>query len=143
MKLGLIGLGKMGFLLVEYLYEDKYEVVVYDVNKEFVEKVGKLGIIVCYILKEMIVELEVFCIIWVMVFVGEVVELVLKDVYLLLDEGDIVIEGGNLFYKDMLCCVEEVKSFGLYYVDIGILGGVEGVRYGVCLMVGGEKEIYD
>ncbi|MCU0096628.1 decarboxylating 6-phosphogluconate dehydrogenase [Bacillus sp. OR9] len=143
MKLGLIGLGKMGFPLAEHLYEDKHEVVVYDVNKELVEKAGKLGITARHTLKEMIAELEAPRTIWVMVPAGEVVESVLKDVYPLLEEGDIVIEGGNSFYKDTLRRAEEAKSFGLHYVDIGTSGGVEGARYGACLMVGGEKEIYD
>lgn len=143
MKLGLIGLGKMGFPLAEHLHEDKHEVVVYDVNKELVEKAGKLGITARHTLKEMIAELEAPRTIWVMVPAGEVVESVLKDVYPLLDEGDIVIEGGNSFYKDTLRRAEEAKSFGLHYVDIGTSGGVEGARYGACLMVGGEKEIYD
>ena len=102
MKLGLIGLGKMGFPLAEHLHEDKHEVVVYDVNKELVEKAGKLGITARHTLKEMIAELEAPRTIWVMVPAGEVVESVLKDVYPLLDEGDIVIEGGNSFYKDTL-----------------------------------------
>lgn len=140
MKLGLIGLGKMGFPLAEHLYEDKHEVVVYDVNKELVEKAGKLGITARHTLKEMIAELEAPRTIWVMVPAGEVVESVLKDVYPLLDEGDIVIEGGNSFYKDTLRRAEEAKSFGLHYVDIGTSGGVEGARYGACLMVGGEKK---
>ena len=139
MKLGLIGLGKMGFPLAEHLHEDKHEVVVYDVNKELVEKAGKLGITARHTLKEMIAELEAPRTIWVMVPAGEVVESVLKDVYPLLDEGDIVIEGGNSFYKDTLRRAEEAKSFGLHYVDIGTSGGVEGARYGACLMVGGEK----
>ncbi|HDR7515925.1 phosphogluconate dehydrogenase (NAD(+)-dependent, decarboxylating) [Bacillus mobilis] len=143
MKLGLIGLGKMGFPLAEHLYEDKHEVVVYDVNKELVEKAGALGITARHTLKEMIAELEAPRTIWVMVPAGEVVESVLKDVYPLLDEGDIVIEGGNSFYKDTLRRAEEAKSFGLHYVDIGTSGGVEGARDGACLMVGGEKEIYD
>ncbi|KAB2452026.1 decarboxylating 6-phosphogluconate dehydrogenase [Bacillus sp. CH126_4D] len=143
MKLGLIGLGKMGFPLAEHLYEDKHEVVVYDVNKELVEKAGALGITARHTLKEMIAELEAPRTIWVMVPAGEVVESVLKDVYPLLEEGDIVIEGGNSFYKDTLRRAEEAKSFGLHYVDIGTSGGVEGARYGACLMVGGEKEIYD
>ncbi|MBJ7985161.1 MULTISPECIES: phosphogluconate dehydrogenase (NAD(+)-dependent, decarboxylating) [Bacillus] len=143
MKLGLIGLGKMGFPLAEHLHEDKHEVVVYDVNNELVEKAGKLGITARHTLKEMIAELEAPRTIWVMVPAGEVVESVLKDVYPLLEEGDIVIEGGNSFYKDTLRRAEEAKSFGLHYVDIGTSGGVEGARYGACLMVGGEKEIYD
>ncbi|WHY31307.1 phosphogluconate dehydrogenase (NAD(+)-dependent, decarboxylating) [Bacillus wiedmannii] len=143
MKLGLIGLGKMGFPLAEHLYEDKHEVVVYDVNKELVEKAGALGITARHTLKEMIAELEAPRTIWVMVPAGEVVESVLKDVYPLLEEGDIVIEGGNSFYKDTLRRAEEAKRFGLHYVDIGTSGGVEGARYGACLMVGGEKEIYD
>ncbi|MGE7861373.1 phosphogluconate dehydrogenase (NAD(+)-dependent, decarboxylating) [Bacillus mobilis] len=143
MKLGLIGLGKMGFPLAEHLYEDKHEVVVYDVNKELVEKAGALGITARHTLKEMIAELEAPRTIWVMVPAGEVVESVLKDVYPLLEEGDIVIEGGNSFYKDTLRRAEEAKSFGLHYVDIGTSGGVEGARDGACLMVGGEKEIYD
>jgi 6-phosphogluconate dehydrogenase len=143
MKLGLIGLGKMGFPLAEHLHEDQHEVVVYDINNELVEKANKLGITARHTLQEMIAELEAPRTIWVMVTAGEVVESVLKDVYPLLDEGDIVIEGGNSFYKDTLRRAEEARSFGLHYVDIGTSGGVEGARYGACLMVGGEKEIYD
>ncbi len=87
MKLGLIGLGKMGFPLAEHLYEDKHEVVVYDVNKELVEKADKLGITARHSLKEMIAELEAPRTIWVMVPAGEVVESVLKEVYPLLEKA--------------------------------------------------------
>ena len=98
----------MGFPLAEHLYEDKHEVVVYDVNKELVEKAEKTrNYCTSYI--KMIAELEAPRTIWVMVPAGEVVESVLKDVYPLLDEGDIVIEGGNSFYKDTLRRAEKQK----------------------------------
>ncbi|EOV9525841.1 phosphogluconate dehydrogenase (NAD(+)-dependent, decarboxylating) [Bacillus cytotoxicus] len=143
MKLGLIGLGKMGFPLAEHLHEDGHDVVVYDVNQELVEKAGQLGIAARPTLKKLVETLESPRIIWVMVPAGEIVDSVLHELYPLLDKGDIVIEGGNSFYKDTLRRAEEADRLGLHYVDIGTSGGVEGARYGACLMVGGKKEIFD
>lgn len=143
MKLGLIGLGKMGFPLAEHLHEDGHDVVVYDVNQELVEKAGQLGILARPTLKKLVETLESPRIIWVMVPAGEIVDSVLHELYPLLDKGDIVIEGGNSFYKDTLRRAEEADRLGLHYVDIGTSGGVEGARYGACLMVGGKKEIFD
>ncbi|CAM4231345.1 6-phosphogluconate dehydrogenase [Bacillus manliponensis] len=143
MKLGLVGLGKMGFPLAEHLQEDQHEVVVYDVNEELVTKAEKAGITARHSLQEMVLALEVPRTIWVMVPAGEIVDTVLHELYPLLDEGDIVIEGGNSFYKDTLRRAEEAKRFGIHYVDIGTSGGIEGARHGACLMIGGEKEIFD
>jgi 6-phosphogluconate dehydrogenase len=143
MKLGLVGLGKMGFPLAEHLHEDGYEVVAYDVNKELTDKAESLGITAADTLEDMVSHLSAPRTIWVMVPAGQIVDDVLASLYSVLEEGDIIIEGGNSFYKDSLRRAAEAKQRGIHYVDVGTSGGTEGARYGACLMIGGEKEVFE
>ncbi|WP_028401140.1 phosphogluconate dehydrogenase (NAD(+)-dependent, decarboxylating) [Ectobacillus panaciterrae] len=142
MKLGLVGLGKMGFPLAEHLYEDGYEVVAYDVNEELTDKAASLGISSASTLEEMVSKLSSPRVIWVMVPAGQIVDDVLATLYPMLEKNDIIIEGGNSFYKDSLRRAEEAEKFGVHYMDVGTSGGTEGARHGACLMIGGDKDVF-
>jgi 6-phosphogluconate dehydrogenase len=94
-------------------------------------------------LEDMVSHLSAPRTIWVMVPAGQIVDDVLASLYSVLEEGDIIIEGGNSFYKDSLRRAAEAKQRGIHYVDVGTSGGTEGARYGACLMIGGEKEVFE
>lgn len=106
MKIGLIGLGKMGYNLLLNLMDNYYEVVVYDVNKEVVEKFVNEGVIGVFIVEELVNEFfYLFKVVWIMVLVGEVMENVIIELKEFLLEGDIIIDGGNFNYKEFVWCV--------------------------------------
>jgi 6-phosphogluconate dehydrogenase len=143
LKIGLIGLGKMGFPLAENLYEHGYKVVAYDINQELVKKAAAIGMETANSLEEMVTQLPSPRVIWMMVPAGKSVDDVLKELYPIVEEGDIIIDGGNSFYKDTLRRASEAQKLGIHYVDVGTSGGVEGARHGACFMIGGNEEVFN
>jgi len=141
MKLGMIGLGKMGYNLVQNLLDHKHEVVVNDVNKEQVDSLKNLGASPAYSVEEMVSQLEKPRTIWLMVPAGEITENLVEKLYHLLDEDDIVIDGGNSKYKDSLRRAEFFKEKNIHFLDVGTSGGIDGARNGACMMVGGTTEV--
>ncbi|WP_425807782.1 phosphogluconate dehydrogenase (NAD(+)-dependent, decarboxylating) [Desulfitobacterium sp. Sab5] len=143
---GMIGLGKMGALAAENVLSKGVKVAVYDMNSEQVQRLEKLGAIGCHNLQEMIEVLPKPRILWLMVPAGEAVEQVLfsKDgLSSLLSAGDIVIDGGNSFYRDSARRAQKLADQGIKYLDSGSSGGQAGARNGLCLMIGGDKESFD
>ena len=140
MQLGMIGLGKMGANMVKRLISGGHQCVGFDVNSDSVEKLIKEGAQGASTLEEFVAMLHVPRIVWCMVPAGELTEktvMALKD---LLDPGDIIIDGGNSFYKDAVRRAKNLEEKGIQYVDVGTSGGVWGVSRGYCLMVGGTKQ---
>lgn len=142
MKLALCGLGKMGLNLVKNLVANNHEVVAFDIDTEAVEAAEKAGATGTDSLGIM---MEAFSderrIVWMMVPAGDITENLIKELTPLLSVNDILMDGGNAFYKDSIRRAEELKSKGIHYIDIGTSGGMEGARNGACTMVGGEKEV--
>ena len=141
MKVGVIGLGKMGYHLALNLLDHHYNVVANDVNSEQIEKISSEGASRAFTLQELVDQLEKPRIIWLMVPAGTVTESIITSISDLLDEGDIVIDGGNSNYKDSLRRAEFLASKGVHLFDVGTSGGVEGARNGACMMVGGDSEL--
>lgn len=141
MKLGMIGLGKMGYNLVQNLLDHKHEVVVNDVSKEQVDSLKNLGASAAYTIEEMVSQLEKPRTVWLMVPAGEVTESLVEKLSLLLDEDDVVIDGGNSKYKDSLRRAELLKEKKIHFLDVGTSGGIDGARNGACMMVGGATEV--
>ena len=141
MKIGLIGLGKMGLNLGQNLLDHKHEVVAFDLNTNAVEEMKKLGAQGVSSLKELVQALETPRILWIMVPHG-VVDSVLNEVKFLLTKGDIVIEAGNSHYKESLRRYNDLKLDGVHFMDAGTSGGMEGARHGACYMVGGDAEAW-
>ena len=140
MQLGMIGLGKMGANMVKRLMSGGHQCVGFDVNSDSVENLIKEGAQGASTLEEFVAMLHVPRIVWCMVPAGELTEktvMALKD---LLDPGDIIIDGGNSFYKDAVRRAKNLEEKGIQYVDVGTSGGVWGVSRGYCLMVGGTKQ---
>ncbi|PYZ95600.1 6-phosphogluconate dehydrogenase (decarboxylating) [Alteribacter lacisalsi] len=141
MKIGLIGLGKMGYNLGLNLLDHNHEVVVNDVNTDQVKALHSEGAIPAYSIEETVKSLEGPRVIWLMVPAGDITEEVVVKLNGLLEAGDIVIDGGNSNYKDSLRRADLLKENGIHFVDVGTSGGVDGAREGACMMVGGDSEV--
>jgi 6-phosphogluconate dehydrogenase len=141
MKLGYIGLGKMGFNMVERLLEKKYEVVVYDKNQDLVKTIARQGAHVADTLAAVASAVSSPRLFWIMV-PYQAVESVLKELVPLLREGDTVIDGGNSPYKYSFRREAELEKLGVAFLDAGVSGGPQGARTGACIMVGGKAEVF-
>ncbi|MED3980904.1 phosphogluconate dehydrogenase (NAD(+)-dependent, decarboxylating) [Priestia megaterium] len=143
MKIGLIGLGKMGYNLSLNLMDNHHEVVAYDVNKEAVEKLSNEGATGAFTVEELVNELSLSPkVVWIMVPAGEVTENVITELKELLSEGDIIIDGGNSNYKESVRRAQDLQEKGIYFFDVGTSGGMEGARNGACTMIGGDSEVF-
>jgi 6-phosphogluconate dehydrogenase len=143
MKLGIIGLGKMGLNMSVRLKEKGHEVIGYSQTKETREKAEKEGLITAESLSDVVGKLQTPRIIWMMVPSGEATEKVLSELTPLLDESDIIIDGANSYYKDSVFRSEKLKAKNIFYLDIGVSGGIWGRKEGYCLMIGGDKKAFD
>jgi len=146
MKLGYIGLGKMGLNMVERLLEKDYEVVANNRSSEAIDQVVGFGAIGAYSISELVEKLESSDgnskTIWLMV-PHKAVDDVLSELVPLLNEGDTIIDGGNSPYIETLRRSKELTEKGIRFMDVGVSGGPSGARNGACLMCGGDKEVYE
>jgi len=143
LKIGFIGLGRMGSNMVSNLLDHKYEVVVYNRTKEKMEEVVKQGAVPSSSISELVNFLPEKKVVWLMVNAGEALDAVLAELTPLLKEGDIVVDGGNSYYKDSQKRYENLKKLGISFMDCGTSGGMGGARNGACLMIGGDRESYN
>jgi 6-phosphogluconate dehydrogenase len=139
MQLGMIGLGRMGANLVRRLIRDGHSCVAYDVNADAVKSLEADGAQGAESLADFVRKLETPRAIWIMVPAG-IVEQTLTQLRPLLSADDIIIDGGNSYYRDDITRATELKPFGIHYIDVGTSGGVWGLDRGYCLMIGGEDE---
>lgn len=143
MKIGFIGLGKMGGKMVERLLNDGHELVVYNLTQKEVDEAVSKGAVAARNLKDLVNKLEGRKLIWLMVPAGNPVDENLKELQSLLNKGDVVVDGGNSYWRDSIARSERMKTMGIHYIDCGTSGGVWGLANGYCLMYGGEKEACD
>ena len=141
MKLGYIGLGKMGANMVERFLEKGYEVVAYDRNADAVKAARHKGAQTVDTLTALVAAMPPSRLVWIMV-PYQAVDAVLKELTPLLAKGDVVIDGGNSPYKESIRRSQELEAKGIAFLDAGVSGGPAGARSGACLMVGGRKEIF-
>ena len=140
MQLGMVGLGRMGANLSRRLMKNGHEVVVYDVNADSVRQLESEGAIGTGSLEDFVNKLAKPRAAWVMVpaaFAEQTTDTLAE----LMDSGDIVIDGGNSYYRDDVDRAERYSSKGVHFVDVGTSGGVFGLERGFCLMIGGEDDI--
>ncbi|MFM2565437.1 phosphogluconate dehydrogenase (NAD(+)-dependent, decarboxylating) [Bacillus sp. GX] len=142
MRVGLIGLGKMGLNLGKNLMDHKHEVAAFDLNTSAVEEMKDYGATGVSSLSELVQSLQSPRILWVMV-PHAVVDSVIDEVTPLLSKGDILIEAGNSHYKESIRRYEQLKKDGIHFMDAGTSGGMEGARNGACYMIGGDQEAWD
>ncbi|WP_375408494.1 phosphogluconate dehydrogenase (NAD(+)-dependent, decarboxylating) [uncultured Methylobacterium sp.] len=143
MQLGMIGLGRMGGNIVRRLLRDGHTAVVFDRDQGAVATLVAEGAVGAASLEELVGALEVPRAAWVMLPAGEITEATVQALAGLMVLDDIVIDGGNSFYKDDIRRAAELKPKGIHYVDVGTSGGVWGLERGYCMMIGGDTAALD
>jgi 6-phosphogluconate dehydrogenase len=142
MQIGLVGLGKMGFNLALNMHNHQHEVFAYDLNTSFLESISKKGVKTSASLEGLTKAFSGRKVIWLMIPAGDPVDQTIKKLTPLLSKGDILIDGGNSFYKDSKRRAAELQSQGIEYLDCGTSGGMEGALHGVCAMIGGKPDVF-
>ena len=140
MQLGMIGLGRMGASMVRRLMKHGHTCVVHDMRPEPVAALQADGAVGATSIEEFVAKLACPRAIWLMVPAG-VVDQALEALVPHLEDGDIVIDGGNSFYRDDVRRAKSLRGSRVHYLDVGTSGGVAGEARGYCLMIGGEKDI--
>ncbi len=143
MRLAMIGLGRMGANIARRLMRGGHEIVAFDRNAPAVAKLAAEGAIAAASLEEVADKLESPRIFWVMLPAGPPTEHTIETLMGLASPGDIIIDGGNSFYKDDIRRAKLCAMKGLHYVDVGTSGGVWGLERGYCMMIGGGVAILD
>lgn len=139
MKIGMIGLGRMGASMTTRLIRGGHDCVVHDQHPEVVERLVALGAIGTASLQHLVTSLTQPRVLWLMV-PAAAVDALLAELLPLLDAGDIVIDGGNSYYHDDLRRAAALQASGIHHVDVGTSGGVAGLERGFCLMIGGDDQ---
>ncbi len=142
MKIGFVGLGKMGGNMVKRLLERGHSVVAFDPGLEAREEAKRGGAEVVLSPRELVGKLEHPRSIWLMVPAGRITGEVIDTLMPLLEQGDILIDGGNSFYRDSVSRAAYLKARGISFMDAGTSGGIWGLKEGFCLMVGGEEDAF-
>lgn len=143
MQIGMVGLGRMGRNMAIRLLKDGHDVVVFNRTKEKVLQMQKEGATGADCLDDMVKKLEPPRVVWVMLPAGDPVREHVKKLSELLSDGDILIDGGNSYYGDDIVHRDLLGRRGLHYIDAGVSGGIWGLENGYCLMIGGEKKIFE
>ena len=142
MQLGMIGLGRMGANITRRVMRDGHTAVAFDTNPDTVKQLEEDGAVGATELEDFVAKLEKPRVAWVMVPAG-ITGKVVMQVAEFMEEGDIIIDGGNSNYRDDIDMAAKLKERGIHYVDIGTSGGVFGLQRGYCLMIGGEDEVVE
>ena len=140
MQLGVIGLGRMGGNIARRLTRAGHEIFVFDVDAKAVDKLSGEGMTGASGLEDMVGKLAAPRTVWVMLPAGKITEQAIETLSGLMEKGDVIIDGGNTFYKDDIRRAETLRGKGIVYVDVGTSGGVWGLERGYCMMIGGETE---
>jgi 6-phosphogluconate dehydrogenase (decarboxylating) len=141
MRLGYIGLGKMGFNMAELLMEKGHRVVAYNRSPDPVKRLAERGAEPADSIRLLVAALETPRVVWIMV-PHQVVDDMLKELVPLLAKGDTVIDGGNSPYKESIRRARELEEKGIDFLDAGVSGGPRGARNGACIMVGGKEDVF-
>jgi len=139
MQLGMVGLGRMGANMVRRLIRDGHRCVTYDRNPDVVKALEAEGADGASAYEEFVRQLDRPRNIWIMIPAGAV-QSALDQLVPLLDPDDIVVDGGNSYYRDDIARAKALQPTGIHYVDVGTSGGVWGLERGYCLMIGGQAE---
>ncbi len=140
MKLGMVGLGRMGANMVRRLLKGGHRCVVFDRSPQAVNELVREKAEGSSSLQQLVKKLEKPCAVWLMV-PAAVVDQSITELLPCLEAGDILIDGGNSYYVDDIRRAKDLASKGIHYVDVGTSGGVWGLERGYCMMIGGEKDV--
>lgn len=142
MTVGIIGLGRMGLAMAERLVKHKHKVVAYDQNPDQRKAARRKKVVPAESLSALAGQLPAPRILWIMVPAGAAVDSVLRNLEPYLKENDIIIDGGNSFYRDSQARAAQLAEGGIHYLDAGTSGGIWGLKEGYCLMVGGNPNAF-
>src|SRR5579884_3529602 len=140
MRLGMVGLGRMGANMTRRLMRGKHEIVVTDLSAENAKRIAGEGAIASASLDDFVSKLQPPRIAWLMVPAGGPTEQTVQALAQKFQKGDIIIDGGNSYYKDDVRRSQQLRDKGIHYVDVGTSGGVWGLERGYCMMIGGPKD---
>jgi 6-phosphogluconate dehydrogenase len=140
MRIGFIGLGRMGGNMVQRLLEGGHAIVANNRSSGSIDEAVKKGAEGAYVLEDLVEKLQAPRAVWVMVPAGNATEDMLHRLSELLSPGDLLIDGGNSNYKDSIRHANEITARGLRFLDVGTSGGIWGRKVGYCLMIGGKEE---
>lgn len=143
MQLGIIGLGRMGGNIARRLMRAGHQTVVFDRSQDSVHGLAGEGATGASDLADLVSKMDTPRAVWVMLPAGAPTEATIAQLGELLDPGDVIIDGGNTFYKDDIRRARELAARQLHYVDVGTSGGVWGLDRGYCMMIGCEREIFE
>jgi 6-phosphogluconate dehydrogenase len=143
MQIGVIGLGRMGGNITRRLMQNGHEVVVYDHDAKAVAALSSDGAKGAAGLDKLVHQLRAPRAVWVMLPAGKITDDVIVELAKLLQAGDIVLDGGNTFWKDDIRRAKMLKERGIHHVDVGTSGGIWGLERGYCMMIGGDKAVVD
>ncbi|NJC73750.1 decarboxylating 6-phosphogluconate dehydrogenase [Planosporangium thailandense] len=139
MQLGMVGLGRMGANLVRRLMRDGHRCVGYDRSETTVRQLADEGMVGATSLADLVAKLDAPRVVWLMV-PAAAVQPTLEELVPLLDADDVVIDGGNSYYRDDIARARQLAAHRIHYLDCGTSGGTWGLERGYCLMIGGEDE---
>ncbi len=142
MEVGFIGLGRMGLAMVERLAKRRHRVVAYDQDAGKVKAARRKGARPANSLGGVLSQLRKPRVVWLMVPAGAPVAAVLRNLDAHLEAGDIVIDGGNSFYRDSMERAATLKEQDIHFLDVGTSGGIWGLKMGYCLMIGGDTKAF-
>ena len=143
MKIGFVGLGRMGGNMTERLLAHRHEVVAFDLDEAARAAVSEKGAGTAASLRELVAKLEPPRAVWIMVPAGEPTEETVWSLAALLAAGDVIIDGGNSHYTDSVRRARALRDHGLSFLDCGTSGGIWGLKEGYCLMIGGDAAVFD
>jgi len=140
MRIGFIGLGRMGANMVRRLLRDSHDIVAYNRTAEKTREIAGEGADAAFSIDELVSKLEKPRAVWIMVPAGDATEAQIEELVEHLEPGDTIIDGGNTNFHDDVRRHPKLKERGIDYIDAGVSGGIWGLANGFCLMVGGEPE---
>jgi len=143
MQIGMVGLGRMGGNMARRLMRGGHEVVAYATDPAAVKQISSEGATGVSTLDDLVARLAQPRTAWVMVPAGEATEQVVMELAKRMSRGDVIIDGGNSFYKDDVRRKKMIEPQGIHYIDAGTSGGVWGLERGYCLMIGGPRDVVE
>ncbi|SAK55986.1 phosphogluconate dehydrogenase (NAD(+)-dependent, decarboxylating) [Caballeronia ptereochthonis] len=141
MQIGIVGLGRMGGNIARRLMRGGHTCVVYDHNRQTTEALASEGATGADDLGDLVAKLAAPRVVWLMLPAGKITEDTLDDLQKILGADDVIIDGGNSFYKDDIRRAAQLREQGIHYVDVGTSGGIWGLERGYCMMIGGDEAI--
>jgi 6-phosphogluconate dehydrogenase len=143
MKIGIIGLGRMGMNMARRLLKSGHQIVAHNRSPGKIHELAEDGAISALTLDELVDNLATPRVVWLMLPAGEVIDQFLEQLKGMLSAKDIIVEGGNSYYKDDIRRAGSLASSGIDYIDAGVSGGIWGLKIGYCLMLGGGKKAFN